>query len=612
MWKTYIVFYFLFIIVIPAFAQVNSPAINDEIKLANEYYARGDVEKAKKLYADIAKDPRRVSIIHNNYYFLLLSTKDFNVAEKYINRQIRQFPSALEYRLDLGLLYHYAGKGADKYFKKVIGEIAGNTHFIRIAANYFINQQLLTYAQLAFEESRKALDKPMLYGLEMANLYRLLDERPLMVKEYLNYLTSNPSNIKYVKNTLQNLLTETKDLESLEVALFERVQQFPENPIYPELLIWVNLQLKNFYGAFVQARALDRRMRSEGDQSMEVGIIALDNGDFTNATKIFNHIIENYPRTGNYIKARMYLIRAYEMRVKNTYPINDEEIKNVIANYDKLVSEMGIDQQTLEAMRNKALLYAFYLDQRDSAIRILEKIVNIPRANLRIKSQSKLDLGDIYLLNGEHWESTLLYSQVEKEMKETPIGYEAKLRNAKLSYFKGDFLLAQERLDIIKQATTREIANDAIGLSLLIKDNIALDSTEAAMRAYAAIELLLFQNKTEAALAGIEKMKTEFSYHSLTDELLWMEADISIKAGQFEDALDHLQQIVDVYGSDILGDDAYFLMGEIWERHLNDKDKAMEVFFDFITRYPGSVYSAESRKRYRALRGDFKEDAMMN
>jgi hypothetical protein len=97
-----------------------------------------------------------------------------------------------------------------------------------------------------------------------------------------------------------------------------------------------------------------------------------------------------------------------------------------------------------------------------------------------------------------------LYSQVEKTQKENLVGYEAKLRNAKLSYYKGDFRLAQEHLDILKQATTREIANDALELSMRIKENIAFDSVGEALQYYAAIELLLYQNKTDLALQKIE------------------------------------------------------------------------------------------------------------
>ncbi len=78
-----------------------------------------------------------------------------------------------------------------------------------------------------------------------------------------------------------------------------------------------------------------------------------------------------------------------------------------------------------------------------------------------------------------------------------------------------------------------------------------------------------------------------------------------MKRGEFEKAISLLQKILDEYGNDVLADDAYFLQGEIYERQLGDKEKAMEIYREFLTKYAGSVYAAEARKRFRQLRGDF-------
>ena len=241
-------------------------------------------------------------------------------------------------------------------------------------------------------------------------------------------------------------------------------------------------------------------------------------------------------------------------------------------------------------------------------------MINNPRATLYLKSKAKLDLGDIYLLKGEAWESTLLYSQVEKTQKENPVGYEAKLKNAKLSYYKGNFRLAQEHLDILKEATTREIANDAMDLSMRIKENIAFDSVGEALKQYALVELLLYQNKIDSALQRINQLKqgisdsVAFSNQTILDDVYWLEANIRMKRGEFQESIALLQKIQDEYADDVLSDDAFFLQGEIYERQLKDKDKAMEIYREFLTKYPGSVYAAEARKRFRTLRGDFANE----
>jgi tetratricopeptide (TPR) repeat protein len=198
-----------------------------------------------------------------------------------------------------------------------------------------------------------------------------------------------------------------------------------------------------------------------------------------------------------------------------------------------------------------------------------------------------------------------LYAQVEKARKETPIGYEAKLRSAKLSYYKGDFKLAQEHLDVLKQATTREISNDAIHLSLLIKDNTGLDTSDFLMRKYASIELMLFQNKKKQALDSLNAMYQQYKGSRLTDEIVWLQAKIYMEMGEFQRAIQLLEIILTDYPDDIFGDDAFFRIAEIYDYHLKEIEKSKELYREFLKKYPGSVFAAEARKRFRTLRGDY-------
>ena len=614
MWKTTKILNFVLVLMVLIFSLSKVQAQRElEIRLADEYYQNGELEKAWSVYESIAKNFRYIPQIHHNYFSLLLDLKEFNVARKYLNNVIKKYPSNLYYILDRGLIYREEGNEEEMhlYFNKLIrDEISNDNYKTRVAAQYFINRQVVDYAILVYRQARTFQGDTNAYSFELANIYRFQNKKDLMVDEYLKYLSVTPSNLNFVRNTMQLVLTEPEDLDNLEVLLFRKIQDDPGNAIFNELLIWVNLQQKNFNGAFIQARALDRRKGAAGDRAMNIGKIALDNKDYKAAAKIFDYIINQYPETGNAILARHYRIKAEEEIVKSTYPVNPAKIRELTHQYQNFIDETGYERTTLEAYRNKALLHAFYLDEKDSAIHILHEIISHSRASVNLKARSKLDLGDIYILTNEPWESTLLYAQVEKSMKETSIGYEAKLRNAKLSYYKGEFKLAQEHLDILKEATTREISNDAMRLSLLIRDNTGLDSTETAMQHYATIDLILFQNKTEEAKKEIDFMLEEYNAHALVDELLWLKADILRKEGKFKEALEHLTRINEEFYYDILGDDAYYRMGLIYEENLNEEFRAMEIYQDFLIRYPGSIFSADVRKRFRTLRGDFDDQGV--
>ncbi len=596
------------------FSTLSLAQTQEEIQLASEYLLKGDKKKALELYRDLSKNDGNTSFIYNNYINVLVDLGLFDEAQNYLKKILRHDPQNLQYKLDMGLTYTRSGDlaKADKYFREIIDENKKNVQRIKVMADYFMSRSLSDYGIIALTESRASLGNPNLFCLDLAMLYRVKGNQDKMVQEYLSYVTQSSANIQYVKNVLQALLTKPEELESLEKLLYDKVQQYPDVEVYSDLLIWVTMQQKNFYASFIQARAYDKRYKRDGEKSMEVAKVALDNEDYDNALKVYRYLIREYPSSPNYLLARLGLIRTREERVKKTFPVKTDSVRTLITDYKNFISQYPDNANALEASKNQALLYANYLDQKDSAVYILNKLIANPKASQFLKAKAKLDLGDIFMLKGEPWESTLLYSQVEKTQKENVVGYEAKLRNAKLSYYKGDFRLAQEHLDILKQATTREIANDALDLSMRIKENIAFDSIGQALKEFAQIELLLFQNKSTAALEKIENLKQgksdagmPISNQTILDDVYWLEANLRMKQGEFQNAIAQLQRIIDEYGTDVLADDAYFLQGEIYERQLGDRDKAMEIYRDFLTKFAGSVYAAEARKRYRQLRGDF-------
>lgn len=586
--------------------QVIAQDISD-IELANQYVQQGENDKALLLYDKLANNPKNIPLIHENYFQLMLITGRFTEAQAYIDKAIKRNPSDLYYQIDKGLIYAQSNNKAEqkKYYDKLIDQLSDDPFKARVAAQEFTKNQQFEYAIELYKQSRKKLNDPNAYSIQLASLYRVLNNKTEMVNEYLIYANQNPNNIASIKNILQNALREEDELELFENMMFDRVQRDPDNMLYNELLIWVNIQRKNFYSAFIQARAIDKRNKLNGIEVMDLGRISMINRDYKNSVKIFEYIIENYPGTPSYQISRRLVIGCREEIVKNTFPVDAKEIEKLIDDYHGLIKDVGLNQNTIEALRSEAMLYAFYLNKHDSAIVILQQIINTPRISKSIIDQSKLDLGDIYVLIGEPWESTLLYSQVEKSNKDTPIAYEAKLRNAKLSYYRGDFELAQNHLDVLKMATTREIANDAMALSLLIKENTQLDTGDLAMKKYADIDLLIFQNKKIEALEKLKELKNQFPDHPLVDEILFQEATLYMEMGNFPQAIDQLQDIASNYGEDILGDDALFLIGTIYEDQLHEKEKAKEIYQQFLIKYPGSNKAAEARKRFRILRGDF-------
>jgi len=267
-----------------------------QIQLANEYYSMGDIEKALEIYEKLVRNSKNIPIIHRNYFDLLLSTDNLKTAEKYVDNIIKSNPDNIYYKIDKGLIYSREGDVAKEknYYKKLIGDLKKDDRKTRQAAQYFIGKQKLEYAEELYQLARNEQKDPYRYAIELATIYRLLNEKDKMIHEYLNFINKSPNNLPYVRNVLQNYLTESEDLKNLENLLYDLIQKDPDNNIYAELLIWVNIQQRNFYGAFIQARAYDIRTGKEGNEIFEVGLITLENKDYETAVDVFNFLIENY------------------------------------------------------------------------------------------------------------------------------------------------------------------------------------------------------------------------------------------------------------------------------------------------------------------------------
>ena len=579
---------------------------NRNITLAYEYYNQGEREKALEIFDKLATDPANISFIHERYLELMLGNMDYEKAEQYLIKQKNRNPDNHQYWIDLGSLYYQQNQEEkmDAIFTELIQIVKQDQNRTRFVATTLYNENFSKYAIQTYIISREALNSDRAYAMDLATLYRLTNQKELMIEEYFNFLKGNPVNLNFVKDQLQNSLTEEEDLPKFRSWLIGKIQEEPNDANYPEMLIWVNVQMKDFTQAFIQARAFDRRFNKEDSKVFETGVIAYQNEEYEQAQKFFQFFVDEFPTKQNYLMARLYLIQSKEESIKNKFPVATNQLQSLMADYNQLIKEIGYNNISFEAMINKSKLHAYYLDELDSAIYFLEQVLRFESASKNIIAKAKIELGDILVIDGQPWEFSLLYSQVEKANKGENIGYESKLKNAKLSFYRGDFELSKSHLDILKEATTREIANDALDLSLLISDNMDYDSSYAALTIYSQADLAFFSNRKDRSLQLLDSLLEAFPNHPIEDESYLLKSKILMERGDFETAILNLNAILDLYPDDILADDALFQLGKIYEEQLEDYTKSMEVYQRFLRDYPSSLYVEDVRRRFRFLRGD--------
>ena len=589
--------------------QIIADPSTDE-QLAAQYYQSGEYDKAL-IYYEKLYNKTPINIYYNYYLNCLIQTKTYKKAEKLVKKQSSRNPGDLTFHVDMGRVYSAEGDEdkKKKEFSAGVDAIDGGTSANAVIelSTALLGVNETDFAISTLMKGRKELKGLYTFNTELAEVYALKKDYAAMVNEYLDLLDVQSSYLQQVKNNLQAKMDadgEAKIAPILKAELIKRSQKYPHKTLWSEMLMWFYMQQKNFSGALIQAKAIDKRKHLDGDQVMELCETARANGDYQAAKEGYDYVIGLGQNGSHFREARTEKIDTQYKEVTIGGVYTQPDLLSLEKEMNTTLDELGRDVRTVTLMSTLAHLEAFYLFKTKDAISLLENAIAIPNISPKAQADCKLELGDVLLLDGQVWEASLRYSQVELAFKYEPIGQEAKFRNAKIAFYIGDFKWSQVQLNVLKGATSKLISNDAMYWSMLITDNLALDSNPDPLILFAHADLMVFQNRFDSASIDLDSLDKKWPGHSLEDDNLFMRYKIAYKQQKWEEAASYLEKIIKNYSTDILGDDATFKLAELYDTKLNDKEKALQYYNDVFVKFPSSMFAVDARKRYRQLRGD--------
>jgi TolA-binding protein len=424
--------------------------------------------------------------------------------------------------------------------------------------------------------------------------------------QYLLALSKKPDLKEQIQLEIDGIFdftTESEEIKQVKGSFLSASQKDPSNPVYTEMLIWFFLQNKNFNSAYQQVSSLEKRMRGDGGYLIDFGNTCLENLQYALAKQAFKEVISsNLYRSA---EAQRMLLNVYFTELTTERAFTETELNDIVSSYEEVVLNKEF---SLRAGAEIGLEYAeilgFYANKADKARGFLERCMNAPGLTDMQRARYKMKLADVCVALDSIWEASLLYMQIDEAFKFEAIGNEAKFKNARIFYFDGEFEFAQSQLDVLKQATSKFISNDAMQLSLLILENYGLDSNYEAMSTFAKSELLLLQHRYKEAFQWMDTIATKFPQSVLNDDLIYLKGKANELQGQWEQASGYFNQIISTYPTELLADDALFHLANIQRIHFKDDSAAMESYLKIIDQYPGSIYSEEARLSIRRLRGD--------
>jgi len=572
--------------------------------LAYQYYQQAEYGKAAVLLEKLfnqTKDDNYFEL----YFTSLIKIKKYTEAENMLKKLVKQFPLKTQYPIALGRVYLENGRTADanKLFLEVIGKVQKDEFSIRELANHFYRFEAYDMAINTFTQGRKILNDEQAFTYELISIYRFKKNKPKLIEEYLNILATTPQLLAQAQNAFASIFEGNMDYQLLQGALLKKLQKNPDIEVFNQLLIWQFLQQQHYEIALRQLIAQDKRTKDDGALLYTTANTFVANNAYATAIKAYEYLLTKGKDNEYYLPARIQLVNTkFELALTGKY--ETQEISLLANQYKSILDEYGKTSQTLFALQRWAYLQAYYLNDLKRAETALEECLAIPEIAPIDLGRIKLELGDTYILTQQPWEAFLIYEQVAKQFENQPIGNDAKFRSTKLSFYQGDFKYAKSQADVLKASTSQLIANDALNLSLLISDNLQNKNDSLALLMYAKAEMIQFKNKPELALSKLDSISILYPQSSLDDDVFMAKAKIFLKTNELVKAAEMLKALINSYPESIWADDALFTLADLLEKKLDNIEQAKVLYQKLMNDYPGSMFNAEARKRFRNLRGD--------
>jgi tetratricopeptide (TPR) repeat protein len=579
--------------------------IND--KLARNFFNNKEYDKAADLYQQLYVD-YRYYYYFSQYIECLIFLERFDEAEKDLKSFIKNDNTTNKWRSNVSLAYvlfrNNEKDKSDKILKKLINELPADKNVFIQVANEMRAKDFNEFAIMLYDRGSGISSMDYKFFMEKALAYQSMMDFGKATENYLLQLEEKPDDYEVVKSRMSYMLRYNVDdsvIDDMRFALLKKAQENRDNENFAELLVWFALQMKDYEIALDQEIALDRRFDDREYDVIYLAKIARDNEQYDIAIRAYDYLIKKSTEGVYYEDAVVGMTEVQYQKVESSF--YEDSKTEFYSEFEKRIEkeclELGVSDKTIPILIIRAEILASRLNEIEKSIEILNDALplNISRLN---KAKIKMKLADIYLFKEEVWEATLLYSQVDKSMKEEPIGHEARFKNAQLRYYIGEFDWALSVLNILKSATSKLIANDAMTLSLVISDNLEYDTI--ALQRLAKADFYIYQKRYELANQMLDSINIYNPNEVSMPYLLMRKAHIAMENNDYEMADSLYKRVYQGYADSYMADDALMKDAILLEKTLDKKEEALECYAKLIDEYASSVYVAQARNAYRRIR----------
>lgn len=582
--------------------------IQDKQQQATRLFYQGDMQQAIPLF-EYLYQKQSTDYFYQYLLQCYVMTSDYAAAHKLIKQQYKGDAQAYKKLFDMAYIARQRGqmRQAQKKYESALTKIPTiKTAYVSVA-NIMRRRALLDWAEAVYSQAQARMPQE-LFHMELASLYQMLNKYNKMTDELLNLLEKDEKQAKSIRYKFQ-YIWKKQDSDSLmqyaRAACLQRLQRHSNKNQLRAFLLWISIQKLDFDMAERQAAALDKRVPQHGKPShlFTLTSVLINHKAYERAKQILWKILSGkaantlsyYPEAWRrYLHASLAVLAA-------SPPPKNHDVEALQKDFSAFFTQLSWQYCSQQTVIDYADFKAHYKMQTDSAIAFLEQSM----AKLHLQpfdmAEIKLYMADLLQEDGQLWEASLLYSQIEKDFEHDDLSFVARYRNALLSLYIGEIGWAEAQLDVLKAATDKKVANDAMRLALFIDEAKAADTTQAIVRSYGRLMHCRVQGAVDKALAIADSLIKEDASAHLTAFFILKKAELLAADNSIDTAEALLQGLLQNYPHSFVADKALWQLIQWQQQRGHDTELIKGYYKRLITDYPASFYSPQAREAYRNI-----------
>jgi tetratricopeptide (TPR) repeat protein len=456
----------------------------------------------------------------------------------------------------------------------------------------------------------------MLFTIDLAQILGITMNYADATTEYTRWLAQNPTQLAFVQNKMAAYTGRGEAREDAIAVVLAGLKRNDSVQLY-QLLGWLYLEGKRFSDAFDVYRKIDVLTNSRGAEIYAFADRAFKERSFDVAAQAYQLAINTPVSSARLPYAKFgYALSLKELESvadtlaglspAGTFPESEAQIsyRGAVAYFRQIISEYPRSEFSARSYYQIGTIqFQKYFDL-DGALASFEQVEReIPGLNT-IHFDVALRIGEILTAKGDTAKAAVRFLRVITAPNATPDQQdEAHFRVAELYYFRGRFQEAVRELAQISLNLKADFTNDALVLQTFLQENAVM--TDTPLQEFARADFLARQRKNTEAILLFQRVISQFPEALLVDEALMKIASLQIQARLYADAVATFERFLTEFkDNSIMLDKAQFGLGEVYERGLDDKAKALAAYEKLLADYPQSLLVTRARKRIRELRGE--------